>query len=451
MYFLWWWQESVLISISMTSNHVPVATWRTVPLATWHNAWTLHSDDFQVLSSMVTLHSFTIRINTKRSKTLKIPHFGNVLRHYRHLIRLDLGSKNFDTFRKDIYGYEHSGVGPLAASLSVLSSLQELHFDACDFTPTDMKLLLKSLVGKDLIVIEMGASQSLFTDQMMEDGSVEFQSTSIYETEWEDVLLTNPRLRYLGLKRWGEWALKAILSALSHQKLKHLEYLDLSCNFIGDKNVKRLTDQCMNGNAWSQMISLNMASNAIGEKGLYALADAMSLWTHMKDLNLSNNFLRDKELIHLSHSFSLWKEIETLDLHSNHLGRQGIKALLDSMSQWTKIRRLDISSNRDRTHWRYWVNSCRWYWDDIGRSLAEMGVTGVRAFTDWDTKRIHHDVQGTGRSFFYLYTDQTHSTFRMFCGRWITFLVSLRNTRAHFFYVIIKFYIIKVQIFHFHG
>ncbi len=131
---------------------------------------------------------------------------------------------------------------------------------------------------------------------------------------------------------------------------RDLQELDLSLNYIGEKEVAllsklrhltilNLSDNSLNENGaayiskLSKLTTLDISTNSIGEQG----AEHISKLRKLTTLNLWGNSIGDTGATHIS----MLKNLATLDLSGNYIGDQGAEYL----SKLSKLTTLDLFSN----------------------------------------------------------------------------------------------------------
>jgi len=117
----------------------------------------------------------------------------------------------------------------------------------------------------------------------------------------------------------------------SLNKLIHLEYFDLTSNFIGDYEFTLI---CQNFKYTTRLKDLILTDNLIRGKGIfYFIKNAKSLVDlHMFNLNLSYNKLGNEGFKEFAKIFSCINHIFSINLESNNAGDEGICYLFNYMA-----------------------------------------------------------------------------------------------------------------------
>ena len=128
--------------------------------------------------------------------------------------------------------------------------------------------------------------------------------------------------------------------------LKHctnLQTLHLHSNDIGNHGAKALAD-CLKHH--TNLQTLNLLCNNIGSDGAKALADCLKHHTNLQTLDLYSNNIGSDGAKALADCLKHHTNLQTLDLHSNNIGSDGAKALADCLKHHTNLKTLDLYSNK---------------------------------------------------------------------------------------------------------
>ena len=114
----------------------------------------------------------------------------------------------------------------------------------------------------------------------------------------------------------------------------YINELDLSSNYIEDKEAERIADALKN----SSLHILNLSDNSIGNSGVIALSDALKVNSFLRDLNLSDNSIGNSGIIALSDALKVNSSLRDLNLNGNFLIEwQGMKALSEALIVNTEL------------------------------------------------------------------------------------------------------------------
>ena len=129
---------------------------------------------------------------------------------------------------------------------------------------------------------------------------------------------------------------KGIIELADYTGWKKLESLDLSQNKIGDRGAVELGKNI----AWTKLHTLNLQHNSITSSGAAELFKNTA-WVHLKSLSLGYNAITDVSFMNDNTS---WTELESLNLAGNKLGDQGASDLSKNTS-WTQLKYLNLRKN----------------------------------------------------------------------------------------------------------
>ncbi|KAL1525018.1 hypothetical protein AB1Y20_019893 [Prymnesium parvum] len=131
----------------------------------------------------------------------------------------------------------------------------------------------------------------------------------------------------------------------------HLQVLLLSSNAIGDAGVAALADATAFG-ALANLEKLYMDNNRVGDVGMAALAASLGKGRLAKlaFVDLSCNRIRDHGVLALAEAIAAMENLATLYIYSNQIGDAGIAALVNALlaspTSLGKLSKLWLSENK---------------------------------------------------------------------------------------------------------
>jgi Ran GTPase-activating protein (RanGAP) involved in mRNA processing and transport len=134
---------------------------------------------------------------------------------------------------------------------------------------------------------------------------------------------------------------KSLAEALG-RKDNLMKELDLRENQIGDDGVAALAQALT---IKQGLLTLDLRENQIGNKGAQSIANALSNQCTLTDLNLSDNQIGNDGARSLAHSLALNSHLKRLLLYANLIGDSGAESFLRSMEFNDSLTHLDLSRN----------------------------------------------------------------------------------------------------------
>jgi len=97
----------------------------------------------------------------------------------------------------------------------------------------------------------------------------------------------------------------------------------------------------------SQLHTLNLGSNDIGNEGALVVAEALRSMPHsqLQTLNLHNNSIGNEGAMALAEALRFAQKLQTLDLHFNNIGAAGACAVADTLRSLPLLTTLDLGWN----------------------------------------------------------------------------------------------------------
>ena len=176
-------------------------------------------------------------------------------------------------------------------------------------------------------------------------------------------LLTNLNLRSNEIGTEG-----CVLLSSSIKKMKRLTTLDIGYNIESDltplilslSSLPSLTSLNMSCNermsdihalgGLSNLLSLNISDNNLGEAGTTDLSSQLSKMTRLTSLDLTSNIIFDNGLISLLGTLSSLIHLETIRLGCNGLENESAIVLGNHFQSLTSLQILDLSNNNIKKH-----------------------------------------------------------------------------------------------------
>lgn len=140
----------------------------------------------------------------------------------------------------------------------------------------------------------------------------------------------------------------------NHSNINKLGFLNLTGNGITYQGAVQL---CMALNK-TQLLTLEIADNDIGDRGLQILSEALKSNTTLVHLNMKSNNVSDIGLLHLVQSLYLNDMIRSLNLSYNKITSDGINNLCLLLRTKQEIVMLDLSGNRIGTQGAKEIAEC---------------------------------------------------------------------------------------------
>lgn len=158
----------------------------------------------------------------------------------------------------------------------------------------------------------------------------------------------------------GDKGTRSIAHALKQQKLSNLETLMMGNNRIGNDGMKALCDAARDGINLANLKILNMTENNIGDEGVRALAE------ECKNGALSN--------------------LEELTFYENHVAVAGLNALADAVNDDNTLQKLELLWMFDDWSILDFGNGSFEALDNLEKACKSRQVTLVSKFDSWSPR-----------------------------------------------------------------
>lgn len=138
----------------------------------------------------------------------------------------------------------------------------------------------------------------------------------------------------------------SVVELVDLKKIK-LQKLNISNNYIGPKELEILAKILVNN---TSLISLNLASNNIINKGIIYLVEMLSSMNNqvLQELIISNNCIEQKGAIEIAKIIPNCTSLTSLDLSNNCIGHEGFMCLSRMQSQNSTLTSLNLNHNNIR-------------------------------------------------------------------------------------------------------
>jgi hypothetical protein len=124
----------------------------------------------------------------------------------------------------------------------------------------------------------------------------------------------------------------------------HIEHFLLGNNIIGDLGAHYIAEFIKNEHK-PKIKTWYIAGNAITEKGVAEIADALKNDKHANSLWLKRNPLTSEGVKHIAEMLKVNDTLEILDLHNTFMQDTGTKYLFEALKENTKLHSLYIDAN----------------------------------------------------------------------------------------------------------
>jgi Ran GTPase-activating protein (RanGAP) involved in mRNA processing and transport len=133
----------------------------------------------------------------------------------------------------------------------------------------------------------------------------------------------------------------ALADGLAH--LNNLQRLNLDGNRIGDAGARALSALINAGN--SQLVSLELFKNGIGNAGADAIAEAFTFSSTLAHLDLQQNSIGEPGAGAIAEALKANQSVQVLRLNKNQVDMEGIEKIANALKSNSTLLYLDVSHN----------------------------------------------------------------------------------------------------------